>query len=68
MRVHVIIMQKQSLKTVLVLIQKPISTAMAIVLMTVMETVYVMNWKYQGALILMQQTTTAMQQMMMEHV
>ena len=37
MRVHVIIIQKQSLKTVLVLIQKPISTAMAIVSMTVMQ-------------------------------
>ena len=50
--------QKQSLKTVLVLIQKPISTAMAIVSMTVMQMAYVMNWKYQGALIQTQATTT----------
>ena len=68
MRVHVITIQKQSLKTVLVLIQKPISTAMAIVSMTVMQMAYVMNWKYLAALIQTQVTITTLQQMMTVHV
>ena len=48
--------------------QKPISTVTAIVSMTVMLMAYVMNWKYQAALIQTQATTTVVQQMMMAPV
>ena len=59
---------KQIQMTDLVFIQKPISTVTATVLMIVMEMAFVMNWKYQDVLILMETTTTVMQHMMMGHV